>query len=53
MITLTILTNKNNPVMEVRFQDVFPVSLSGLDYNQNVTDVEYLTNNDRFSLQII
>ena len=41
--TLTILTNKNNPVMEVRFQDVFPVSLSGLDYNQNVTDVEYLT----------
>ena len=41
--TLTILTNKNNPTLEVRFADVFPVSLSGLDYNQNVTDVEYLT----------
>lgn len=41
--TLTILTNKNNPTMEVRFADVFPVSLSGLEYNQNVTDVEYLT----------
>ena len=41
--TLTILTNKNNPVVEVRFSDIFPVSLSGLDYNQNVTDVEYLT----------
>ena len=41
--TLTILSNKNNPLMEVRFSDLFPVSLSGLDYNQNVTDVEYLT----------
>ena len=41
--TLTILTNKNNPTMEVRFADVFPVSLSGLEYNQNVTDVEYLS----------
>ena len=40
--TLTILTNKNNPVVEVRFSDIFPVSLSGLDYTQNVTDVEYL-----------
>ena len=41
--TLTILTNKNNPTLEVRFADVFPVALSGLDYNQNVTDVEYLS----------
>ena len=41
--TLTILSNKNNPLMEVRFSDLFPVALSGLDYNQNVTDVEYLT----------
>ena len=41
--TLTILTNKNNPIMEVRFADVFPVALRGLNYDQNVTDVEYLT----------
>ena len=41
--TLTILSNKNNPIMEVRFSDLFPVALSGLDYNQNVTDVEYIT----------
>ena len=41
--TLTILSNKNNPILEVRFADVFPVALSGLDYSQNVTDVEYLT----------
>ena len=41
--TLTILSNKNNPLLEVRFRDVYPASLSGLDYNQNATDVEYLT----------
>ena len=29
--------------MEVRFEDILPVALSGLDYNQNVTDVEYQT----------
>ena len=41
--TLTILSNKNNPLAEVRFRDVYPASLSGLEYNQNATDVEYLT----------
>ena len=40
---LTILTNKNNPVVECRFADIFPTSLSGLEYSQNQTDVEYLT----------
>ena len=34
---------KNNPLVEVRFSDMFPVSLSALSYNQQATDVEYLT----------
>ena len=41
--TLTILSNKNNPIVEVRYSDMFPVSLTGLDYNQQATDVEYQT----------
>ena len=41
--THTILSNKNNPLVEVRFSDCFPVALSGLDYTQQVADVEYLT----------
>jgi len=41
--TLTILTSKNNPVTEVRFTDIYPVSLSGLNYTQQATDVDYLT----------
>ena len=40
--TLTILSNKNNPIVEVRYEDIFPTSLSALDFNQNATDVEYL-----------
>ena len=49
---MTILTNKNNPVVECRFADVFPTSLSGLSYNQNITDVDYLTAEVTFKYQI-
>ena len=41
--TLTILSNKNNPLIEVRFSDLFPVSLSALNYDNAATDVDYLT----------
>jgi len=50
--TLMILTNKNNPVTEVRFSDVFPVSLSGLDYNQQAIDINYLTATVTFKYSI-
>ena len=50
--TLTILSNKNNPIVEVRFSDLFPVALSGLDYNQNVTDVEYITATSDFRYKL-
>ena len=49
---MTILTNKNNPVVECRFRDVFPTSLSGLIYSQNQTDVEYLTATVNFKYTI-
>ena len=49
---MTILSNKNNPVVECRFADVFPISLSGLTYNQNITDVDYLTAEVTFKYQI-
>jgi len=41
--TLTILSNKNNPLVEVRYSDMFPVSLSALSYSQDATDVTYQT----------
>ena len=50
--TLTLLTNKNNPIVEVRFQDVYPASLSSLTYDQNATDVTYLTASVTFDYKI-
>ena len=41
--TLMILTSKNNANLEVRFRNIYPTSLSGLDYNQQATDIDYLT----------
>tara|TARA_Y100000768_G_scaffold376140_1_gene347840 strand:- start:33 stop:617 length:585 start_codon:yes stop_codon:yes gene_type:complete len=50
--TLTILSNKNNPLVEVRFQDLYPVSLGALQYDQSLTDVTYLTVNAEFDYKI-
>jgi hypothetical protein len=50
--TLTILSNKNNPIVNVLFRDIFPVSLSALDFTQNATDVEYQTASIDFSYQL-
>jgi len=41
--TLVVLSSKNRPVVEVRFSNIFPTALSGVQYNQNATDVDYLT----------
>ena len=41
--TMTLLSSKHNPVVEVRFKDVFPLSMSSLEYSQADTDVTYLT----------
>ena len=46
--TLTILSNKNNPIVEVRFQDIYPINIGALEFNQNATDVEYLTVSTEF-----
>ena len=50
--TLTILSNKNNPIVEVTYRDIFPVSLSALEYNQDATDVEYMRAEAEFAYQL-
>ena len=50
--TLSILTSKNNAVVDVRFSDVFPISLSGLQYTQQAGDTDYLTANVTFDYKI-
>ena len=41
--TLTVLTSKNNAQVEIRFRDVYPTGLTGLQYDQQAADVDYLT----------
>jgi len=50
--TLTILSNKNNPILNVFFRDMYPVVLGALDYTQTATDVEYMTSTVDFAYQI-
>ena len=50
--TLTILSNKNNPIVNVLFRDIYPVSLSALDFTQTATDVDYQTATIDFSYQL-
>ena len=49
---LQILSNKNNPIVEVNFENIFPISLSALDFTQTATDVEYMVATAEFAYQI-
>ena len=49
---LMVLSNKNNPIVEVNFQNVFPVSLGALEFTQSVTDIQYMTATAEFAYQI-
>jgi len=50
--TLNVLTSKNNANIEVRFSDVFPTALSGLDFNQQADDVNYLSATVTFKYKV-
>ena len=50
--TLSILSSKNNPVLEVRFRDLYPTSLSGLSYDQQAGDTSYLSGSVSFNYNI-
>ena len=47
-----VLSNKNNPIVEINFHDIYPISLSALEFTQTVTDVEYMTATAEFAYQI-
>jgi len=49
---LMLLSNKNNPIVEVIIENMFPVSLSSLAYSQNATDVDYMSASCTFQYQI-
>ena len=40
---LHIVTSQYNPAFVVEFKNVFPVSLSNLQFDATISDVEYIT----------
>jgi len=50
--TLNVLSSKNRANIEVRFSDVFPVSLSSLNFDQAADDINYLTATVSFKYKI-
>ena len=49
---LMVLSNKNNPIVEIDFHNIFPISLGALEFTQTATDVEYMTVNAEFAYEI-
>ena len=50
--TLTILTGKNNAALEIRFRDLYPTSLSGIQYDQQAEDINYTTSTVEFAYSL-
>ena len=40
--SMIILSNKNNPILEITYSDIIPVSLSGLDFDVQQTSINEL-----------
>ena len=49
---LMVLSNKNNPIIEIDFLNLFPISLGALEFTQTATDVEYMTVEAEFAYEI-
>lgn len=49
---LLVMSSKNNPLIEVRFSDLFPVALGGLQFDQQLADTTYLTATATFSYKM-
>jgi len=47
--TISVLSSKNKVKTEIRFKNVYPTSISGLDFTVGGTDVDYLVCNASFN----
>ena len=50
--TLNVLSSSNTPNFKVKFLDMFPVSLSDLNFDATDSDIDYLTANVTFKYTI-
>jgi len=49
---ILILSNKNNPILEINFEDIFPTSIGDLSYNQDAASLEYMKVTAEFAYKI-
>ena len=50
--TLQILTSSDNIQYNVKFRDMFPISLSDINFDATDTDIQYFTANVTFKYSI-
>ena len=50
--TLAVLTSNMNVQMEVQFQNMFPLSLSGISFDSSAADVDYVVSDVTFQYDI-
>ena len=51
--SMLILSNKNNPILEIKYTNVFPTALSGLDYDVQQTTINELSATATFKFMSI
>ena len=50
--SLIVMSSKNNPIVEVKFSDIFPVALGQLQFDQQLADTTYLTATATFNYKL-
>ena len=50
--SLSVLSNKNNPVVNVFFRDLYPTSLDALEFTRTATDVDYIVVSATFAYSL-
>jgi hypothetical protein len=50
--TLTVYNSNFNPIVEVHFKDIFPVSLSSIKFDAKSTDINYVVSEVNFKYSI-
>lgn len=48
---LTILSSSRNPIVEVKFKNLYPVTLTDLQFDSRLTDVDYIDTTCQFNFQ--
>jgi len=49
---LMVLSNKNNPILQIDFRDLYPVALSAISFTNDATDVDNIIATATFTYQI-